>query len=100
MEGGSATGTLTLEAGLEHTEAGEHLRIAVRDTGHGISGENLPRLFTHGFTTKKHGHGFGLHGAAIAAMEMGGTLTPHSDGECRGASFTLRIPVRRDATLH
>jgi C4-dicarboxylate-specific signal transduction histidine kinase len=100
MEGGPAAGTLTLETGLERTEDGEHLRIAVRDTGHGIAGENLPRLFTHGFTTKKHGHGFGLHGAAIAAMEMGGTLTPHSDGEGRGASFTLRIPVRRDAVLH
>jgi len=67
----------------------------VRDTGYGIAPENLARLFTHGFTTKKHGHGFSLHGAAIAAIEMGGTLTPHSDGEGRGASFVVRVPVRR-----
>ena len=54
--------------------------------------ENLTRIFTHGFTTAKHGHGFGLHSSALAAREMGGTLTARSDGPGRGATFTLELP--------
>ncbi len=60
----------------------------------GIAEENLDRIFTRGFTTKKGGHGFGLHDSAIAAEEMGGTLTAHSDGPGKGALFTLELPLR------
>ena len=73
----------------------ETLRIRVADTGVGIAPENLTRVFVHGFTTKKDGHGFGLHSAAIAAREMGGTLAVHSDGPGTGATFTLELPIRR-----
>ena len=69
-----------------------HIRIAVRDDGIGIPSENLGRIFTHGFTTKKDGHGFGLHSAAQAAGEMGGSLTVRSAGSGRGATFTLELP--------
>lgn len=68
--------------------------IVVRDTGIGISAENLTNIFRHGFTTKAQGHGFGLHSAALAAKEMGGTLTAESDGPNTGATFTLELPVR------
>jgi hypothetical protein len=51
----------------------------------------------HGFTTRKNGHGFGLHSAALAAQEMSGTLTPHSDGVGRGATFTLELPLQPPA---
>ena len=71
------------------------LRIRVADTGVGIVPENLTRVFVHGFTTKKDGHGFGLHSAAIAAREMGGTLAVHSDGPGSGATFTLELPIRK-----
>ncbi|RRH86702.1 ATP-binding protein [Variovorax beijingensis] len=71
------------------------LRIRVADTGVGIVPENLTRVFVHGFTTKKDGHGFGLHSAAIAAREMGGTLAVHSDGPGTGATFTLELPIRK-----
>lgn len=71
------------------------LRIRVADTGVGIAPENLTRVFVHGFTTKKDGHGFGLHSAAIAAREMGGTLAVHSDGPGTGATFTLELPIRK-----
>lgn len=63
------------------------------DNGVGISSETLPRIFNHGFTTKPDGHGFGLHGAALTAKEMGGELTAHSDGVGRGARFSLVLPV-------
>ena len=50
------------------------------DNGVGISPENLTRIFNHGFTTGKDGHGFGLHSGALAAKEMGGSLNAQSDG--------------------
>jgi signal transduction histidine kinase len=69
------------------------VRIEIQDTGMGIAPENLSRVFTHGFTTKKSGHGFGLHASANAATEMGGTLTARSDGPGTGATFILTLPV-------
>jgi signal transduction histidine kinase len=50
-------------------------------------------LFEHGFTTKKDGHGFGLHSAALAVRELGGDLQAHSDGIGTGAAFTLQLPL-------
>jgi signal transduction histidine kinase len=69
------------------------VRIEVRDNGVGITEENLPKIFRHGFTTKKTGHGFGLHNCANAAQQMDGSLTVYSDGPGKGASFVLRMPV-------
>jgi signal transduction histidine kinase len=68
------------------------LQISIEDNGEGIAPENLTRIFAHGFTTKRDGHGFGLHSCVLAAREMGGTLTAHSDGPGRGARFTLQLP--------
>jgi signal transduction histidine kinase len=73
-------------------EAG-HLMVSVGDCGCGISAENLQRIFSHGFTTKVGGHGFGLHSCAIAAQELGGTLSAHSEGVGTGATFVLRLPA-------
>ena len=69
------------------------VRIAVTDNGVGIPAENLNRIFNHGFTTKKTGHGFGLHSAANAAKDMGGSLTVQSDGPGQGATFRLELPI-------
>lgn len=70
-----------------------YLGICIRDTGTGISAENLDRIFRHGFTTKKHGHGFGLHASVLLAREMNGDLQVHSAGLGLGASFTLELPL-------
>jgi PAS domain S-box-containing protein len=67
------------------------IRISVIDNGVGIPPENLTRIFNYGFTTRKGGHGFGLHSGALAAKEMGGSLTVHSDGPGQGAAFTLEL---------
>ncbi|MGC5699093.1 GHKL domain-containing protein [Pseudomonas sp. NFXW11] len=72
---------------------GQTLRISVRDQGEGIAAENLERIFSHGFTTRKDGHGFGLHSCALAAVEMDGRLSVHSDGPGLGATFTLDVPL-------
>ncbi|HYO65933.1 MAG TPA: ATP-binding protein, partial [Archangium sp.] len=79
--------TLRMEA-----PAADRVRIEVRDNGMGIAPELLTRIFQHGFTTREEGHGFGLHSSALAAQELGGTLTAHSDGPGRGASFILELP--------
>jgi len=71
----------------------KRFRISVTDSGVGISEEHLNRIFQHGFTTKPDGHGFGLHSGAIAAREMGGSLSCTSDGPWRGACFVLELPL-------
>jgi len=70
------------------------LQISVKDEGEGIPAENMTRIFAHGFTTRKEGHGFGLHSCALAAIEMNGHLTAHSDGPGTGATFVLQVPLK------
>jgi C4-dicarboxylate-specific signal transduction histidine kinase len=72
------------------------VRFSVKDNGIGIAAGNLARVFSHGFTTKKEGHGFGLHSAANAAREMNGSLTVASEGVGKGATFTLDVPYQTE----
>jgi signal transduction histidine kinase len=74
------------------------LVILVMDNGVGILSEDLERIFQHGFTTRKDGHGFGLHGSITAARELGGSLTASSPGRGLGATFTLELPCEAVAT--
>jgi PAS domain S-box-containing protein len=76
---------------LKSSGAGR-VKIEVADNGVGIPAENLTRIFSQGFTTRKGGHGFGLHSSVLAAQEMGGILTACSDGPGHGATFTLELP--------
>ncbi len=82
---------------IRTTSDARGVRIAVIDNGVGIPPENLARIFAHGFTTRKHGHGFGLHSGALAAKELGGALGVHSDGPGTGATFTLDLPFKPEA---
>jgi signal transduction histidine kinase len=77
---------------LRAVAADGHVKISVIDNGVGIVPENLTRIFSHGFTTRKEGHGFGLHSGANAAKELGGSLQGFSDGPGKGAMFTLELP--------
>ncbi len=86
-----ATPTLTLRI----RRVGEdRVQIVVTDNGVGIEPENLIRIFSHGFTTRAGGHGFGLHSGWLAAREMDGALSVQSDGPGCGATFTLELPFR------
>lgn len=71
----------------------DRVRLEVEDNGIGIAPENLRRIFSQGFTTRKDGHGFGLHSGALAAKELGGDISVESDGVGRGANFVLEIPL-------
>jgi signal transduction histidine kinase len=69
------------------------VKIQVMDNGVGIPRENLTRIFGHGFTTRRNGHGFGLHSGALAIKQLGGSISAQSDGPCKGAVFTLLLPL-------
>lgn len=77
--------------GVRLSEEGR-VQIRVTDNGPGIPAENLARIFAFGFTTKKTGHGFGLHSSALAAKAMGGTLSGFSEGPGKGATFVFELP--------
>jgi two-component system NtrC family sensor kinase len=57
---------LTLRVGLAEDRQG-FVRLQVQDTGVGIKREHFSRIFAQGFTTKRDGHGLGLHSGALAA---------------------------------
>src|SRR5690606_11687221 len=78
---------LTVRTEIETNGDEKHVSIIVSDNGEGIAPENLSRIFGYGFTTKRHGHGFGLHSSALAAKEIGGALSVESEGRGKGATF-------------
>lgn len=83
---------------IQVTQGHDHtLRIDFTDNGVGMNEATLSGLFSYGFTTKENGHGLGLHASAVAAHEMGGTLTAHSDGMFLGSTFSLTLPIDRTA---
>ncbi|MCH2176906.1 MAG: PAS domain-containing sensor histidine kinase [Lentisphaeria bacterium] len=72
-----------------------YLYLLIKDNGVGIAKENLNNIFTHGFTNKKDGHGFGLHSCANLMGEMDGKIRVFSEGPGKGATFTICIPIER-----
>jgi signal transduction histidine kinase len=85
---------------LSARSADGQARIQITDDGVGIAAENLTRIFNHGFTTRAAGHGFGLHSGALAARELGGNLSVHSEGVGRGATFSLELPLYSEETIN
>jgi two-component system, OmpR family, sensor histidine kinase BaeS len=97
-----------LRNALEHTPAGgsvtvsvepaeDGISIEVRDTGAGIAAEHLPQVFERFFRAdpaRRHvaGSGIGLTISRAIVQGHGGTITVHSDGPGRGATFTVRLP--------
>jgi signal transduction histidine kinase/DNA-binding response OmpR family regulator len=77
--------------------AGPHAEVRVEDTGQGIDAEFLPHVFdcfrqADGSTTRRHG-GLGLAIARHLVELHGGAISADSEGEGRGASFTVRLPL-------
>ena len=98
----NAKQAMQVQSGISHSlilrigfssEMENDISLQVSDSGIGVAKEDLSRLFHQGFTTKKDGHGFGLHHAALAAQHMGGKLTATSEGLGTGATFTLELPA-------
>jgi len=79
------------------TEDKTYAEIVIRDTGYGISEENIERLFEPFFTTKEVGHGTGL-GLAISygiVQRHKGTIVVESQVG-KGTSFTIRLPIAKE----
>jgi signal transduction histidine kinase len=72
--------------------------IRVRDSGVGIPPESLQKIFSHGYTTKKNGHGFGLHSSANYMTEMHGELRAESEGVGKGAVFVVKLKLRSNTS--
>jgi len=91
-------GRIDLTTAREHSPAGDWIRIAVRDTGIGISRENLQKLFQNFSQIEpasgRHFSGTGL-GLALSqrfCRMMGGDITVESRLG-HGSCFTVRVPV-------
>jgi signal transduction histidine kinase len=88
----NGSGTLTLTTGFGINA--KNIEIEVKDTGHGISMENMEKIFNPFFTTKEIGHGVGL-GLAISygiVKEHNGEITVESEYG-KGATFTVTLPI-------
>ena len=76
-----------------------HVIVEVHDNGEGIHPDALPQLFNAFEQGGKHAtHRFGGLGLGLAISKAmvdlhGGTLTAHSHGKGKGATFTVRLPV-------
>lgn len=72
----------------------ETIQLVVEDNGVGIDPNHLNRIFSFGYTTKKKGHGFGLHSSALAIKNLGGSLHAESLGLNHGAKLVIIIPIK------
>jgi signal transduction histidine kinase len=79
---------------IEGTSDGHGWRITVEDSGTGIPGDVLPRIFEPFYTTRGEGEGTGLGlSVSLGIVERhGGTLQAESGGAGRGARFTVTLP--------
>ena len=73
------------------------IELKIKDNGKGITKKNLNKIFNYGFTTRKDGHGFGLHNSANTARQIGGELSVISDGPNKGACFVLKLAIIIDS---
>lgn len=78
---------------VDHIEKKVIVRFS--DNGMGIKKEKLVNIFNYGYTTKKHGHGFGLHSCANYMTEMNGLIKVESEGDGCGTVFVLEFPSEK-----
>jgi two-component system sensor kinase FixL len=79
---------------IEAHPAGQFVEVSVRDTGHGITPDNMSRLFSPFFTTKADGMGLGLSISRSIIEAHSGRLWAESEPGV-GTSFYFSLPVIR-----
>jgi signal transduction histidine kinase len=88
MDAMPSGGTLTISV----ARAGEVARIAIADTGAGMTPEERERLFTPYYTTKQHGTGLGLAIVQAVIADHNGTIAVES-AEAGGTRFLIGLPL-------
>lgn len=89
----SSTGNSVLAVAVRRVD--DRVQIVIEDNGKGIAEEDIPKIFNPGFTTKPTGQGYGLHSAAIAIDELGGSIHLERVAEGSGARFVISLPLRQ-----
>jgi signal transduction histidine kinase/ActR/RegA family two-component response regulator len=97
-EATSGGGTIEVRAENISGEAEPHVRVSIRDQGHGISPDVLRRIFDPYFTTKPGGSGLGLATAYAIVAKHGGRLAVESTPGA-GTVFTVDLPASLEAPL-
>jgi signal transduction histidine kinase len=93
IEAMGTNGALTVATEISKSARGERqLQIQIKDTGVGISPENLGRLFEPFFTTKKNGTGLGLAISQRIVNEHGGNISSKSETN-KGSTFSILLPA-------
>jgi signal transduction histidine kinase/ActR/RegA family two-component response regulator len=93
----------TVSIRLEHGH--QHARVVVSDTGRGIAPGFLPHLFERfrqfdsRFSREHGGLGLGLAIAHEIVQSHGGSIKARSEGEGRGATFTVTLPIVAGVTV-
>jgi two-component system NtrC family sensor kinase len=88
----NGNGQMTLSTMLNYKKT--CIEISVKDTGHGITEENMEKIFDPFFTTKETGHGVGL-GLAISygiVKDHNGNISVESEVG-KGTTFTVSFPL-------
>jgi signal transduction histidine kinase len=91
----SRGGALTIASRCD----GDAVEIAVSDTGGGVPDDIASRLFEPFFTTKPQGTGLGLSIARQITEEHGGELRWENGPAGTGATFVIRLPIKRPVNV-
>ncbi len=75
----------------------DFLCLDITDNGIGLAPEDVDKIFSAGFTTKKQGSGLGLHSSANFVISSGGQIKANSEGKGKGT--TLHIRLRNSVNL-
>jgi two-component system NtrC family sensor kinase len=88
-------GTITISSAVK----GDNVLVTIKDTGRGMTSEQMEKIFDPFYTTKEVGKGTGLGlSVSLSIVEsMGGTITVQSLPE-EGSSFTISLPMKREHT--
>ena len=91
-------GTITI--GTDYEPENKAVKIWVKDTGKGMSEEELKKIFIQGFTTKESGHGMGLPICKKIIDQHDGSFQIESELN-KGTTFTITLPIEetRKVTL-
>lgn len=92
LEAIEGSGTVTVVGREVMEESVRWVLIDIKDTGCGISPENLSQVFDLFFTTKPGGMGFALWRARTLVESLGGKITVASEVGS-GTTFTILLPV-------